>query len=73
MFTRPTLHTRDDGSKYLLDVKELELQLGKATEAVNKYNQIATLLSEYEDTRDRAKSPEYFFGGKQPVSYVIET
>lgn len=73
MFTKPTLHTREDGSKYLLDVKELELQMGKATEVIEKYNEIATLLSKYEDTKDRAKSPEYFLGACQGGAEFIKT
>ena len=33
--------------------------LDRAKEVVEKYNEIAKLLTEYDDTRERAKSPEY--------------
>jgi hypothetical protein len=73
IYTKPSLHIRQDGTKYLLDSKELELQKGKANEVVEKYNEIASLLSKYEDTRDRAKSPEYFFGVCQGGAEFIKT
>lgn len=54
-----TLHIREDGTRYLLNEAEYELQLDKAKEIVEKYNQIAQVLTEYDDTRERVKSPEY--------------
>lgn len=53
------LQTREDGTRYLLDTAAYELQLDRAKEVVEKYNEIAKLLTEYDDTRERAKSPEY--------------
>lgn len=62
MFTKPTLHTRKDGSKFMLDIEEYEYQQGKANEIVVIYNKFAETLSKYKETQERAKKAEYLRG-----------
>ena len=59
MFSKPTLHTRADGSKYMLDVAEFTLQEGKVNAMIELFNGVTETLSKYKDTNDRAKNPDY--------------
>lgn len=62
MFSKPTLHTRADGSKYMLDVAEFALQEGKVNAFIELFNGVAETLTKYKDTNDRAKNPDYLRG-----------
>ena len=62
MFSKPTLHTRADGSKYMLDVAEFTLQEGKVNAMIELFNGVTETLSKYKDTNDRAKNPDYLRG-----------
>lgn len=53
------LHRREDGSSFLLDDANLELQTCAIEEIVKQYGEIAEILAKYQDTRERAKNPEY--------------
>ena len=53
------LHRREDGSSFLLDDANLELQTHAIEEIVKQYGEIAEILAKYQDTRERAKNPEY--------------
>lgn len=57
-----TLHTREDGTRYLLDVAEFTLQEGKVNAIIELFNEVAVILSKYKDTKDRAKKPDYLRG-----------
>jgi hypothetical protein len=72
IYTIEKLQTREDGTRYLLDIAEYEKQLDYAKEIVEKYNQVAQLLTEYEDTRERVKSPEYLGGVFESGSRFIK-
>ena len=58
MLRKPTLHTRADGSKYMLDVAEFTLQEGKVNALIELFNGVAETLTKYKDTKDRAKNPD---------------
>ena len=72
MFTKPTLHTRVDGSKYMLDVAEFTLQEGKVNTLLDLFNGVAETLTKYKDTKDRAKNPDYLRGVLQGKMTFIE-
>ena len=72
MFTKPTLHTRADGSKYMLDVAEFTLQEGKVNTLLDLFNGVAETLTKYKDTKDRAKNPDYLRGVLQGKMTFIE-
>lgn len=69
---RKKLHRREDGSAFLLDDGNLELQKDSTNSIVEIYNEIAEILSRYEDTRERAKNPDYLRGVLQSYSHFIE-
>lgn len=74
MISKLTLHTREDGTKYLLDVGEYELQEGKINALINLFNSVAETLSKYTDTRDRAKNPNYLLGVlKGRIEYIEDS
>lgn len=62
MFSKPTLYSKADGSKYMLDVAEYTLQEGKVNAIIDLFNGVADTLSKYKDTKDRAKNPDYLRG-----------
>ena len=72
MFTKATLHTREDGSKYMLDVAEFTIQKGKVNTLIDLFNWVADTLTKYKDTKDRAKNPEYLRGVLQGKMTFIE-
>lgn len=72
MFTKATLHTREDGSKYMLDVAEFTLQEGKVNTLLDLFNGVAEALTKYKDTKDRAKDPDYLRGVLQGKMNFIE-
>ena len=72
MFSKPTLHTRADGSKYMLDVAEFTLQEGKVNAFIQLFNGIAETLTKYKDTKDRAKNPDYLRGVLKGRTEFIE-
>lgn len=72
MFTKPTLHTRADGSKYMLDVAEFTLQEAKVNTLIDLFNGVAETLTKYVDTKDRAKNPEYLRGVLRGGATFIE-
>lgn len=69
---RKTLHKREDGSSFLLDDGNFELQKDSTIELVEIYNEVAEILSRYEDTRERAKNPDYLRGVLQSYGRFIE-
>lgn len=69
---RKTFHKREDGSSFLLDDGNFELQKDSTNEIVEIYNEVAEILSRYEDTRERAKNPDYLRGVLQSYSHFIE-
>lgn len=74
IISKPTLHTRADGSRYLLDVGEFTLQEGKVNAMVELFNGVAETLSQYKDTNDRAKNPDYLRGVlKGRVNFIEES
>ena len=74
MFTKPTLHTKADGSKYMLDVAEFTLQEGKVNTIIMLFNEVAHTLTKYKDTKDRAKNPDYLRGVlKRRKDYIEES
>lgn len=56
------LHKREDGSLYLLNEQAFQAMLFKVNEIVATYDKVADILAIYEDTRERAKNPEYIKG-----------
>lgn len=56
------LHKREDGSLYLLNEQKYQMMLFKVNEIVQSYDRVSEILSRYEDTRERAKNPEYLKG-----------
>lgn len=74
MFSKQTLHTREDGTKYLLNVGEYELQAGKINALIDLFNGVADTLSHYADTKDRAKNPDYLRGVlKGRIEYIEDS
>ena len=74
MVNKPKLHTRADGSRYLLDVAEFTLQEGKVNAMIELFNGVAETLSQYKDTNDRAKNPDYLRGVlKGRVNFIEES
>lgn len=71
-FTKSILHTRADGSKYMLDVAEFTLQEGKVNTMIELFNGVAETLTKYKDTCDRAKDPDYLRGVLQGKMSFIE-
>lgn len=69
---RKKLHRREDGSAFLLDDGNLELQKDSTNSIVEIYNEIAEILSRYEDTRERAKNPDYLRGVLQGYVRFVE-
>lgn len=69
---RKKLHRREDGSAFLLDDGNLELQKDSTNSIVEIYNEIAEILSRYEDTRERAKNPDYLRGVLQGYARFVE-
>lgn len=69
---RKKLHRREDGSAFLLDDGNLELQMDSTNSIVEIYNEIAEILSRYEDTRERAKNPDYLRGVLQGYVRFVE-
>ena len=72
MFSKQTLHTREDGTKYLLDIGAYELQVGKINALINLFNGVAETLSKYADTKERAKNPDYLLGVLKGRTEYIE-
>lgn len=56
------LHKREDGSLYLLNEQAFQTMLFKVNSIVESYDKVADILARYEDTRERAKNPEYIKG-----------
>lgn len=56
------LHKREDGSLYLLNEQTFQTMLFKVNSIVESYDKVADILARYEDTRERAKNPEYIKG-----------
>lgn len=69
---RKTLHKREDGSSFLLDDGNFALQKDSTNSIVEIYNEVAEVLSWYEDTRERAKNPDYLRGVLQSYDRFIE-
>lgn len=74
MVNKPTLHTRADGSKYMLNVADFELQEGKVNAMMELFNGVAETLSHFQDTSERAKNPDYLRGVlKGRVNFIEES
>lgn len=72
LFSKPTLHKREDGTHYLFDLAEFELQQGKLNSIAEVCNDLAEKLTQYETTKGRAKRPEYLLGALQGKAKFIE-
>lgn len=67
------LHKREDGSLYLLNEQAFQTMLFKVKSIVESYDKVADILARYEDTRERAKNPEYIKGVLQNgMDYIKE-
>lgn len=74
MFSKEKLHTREDGTKYLLNVGDYELQEGKINASIDLFNGVADTLFQFADTRERALNPDYLRGVlKGRIDYIEDS
>lgn len=67
-----TLHKREDGSHFLFDLADFELQRDNIKIIAEQCNDLAENLTKYEATRERAKKPAYLLGVFKGKAKFIE-